>query len=126
MTSINAIFYSFLHFAEIGGIKMPICENCNNKWSWKQTIKKTTTLNPAMICPYCEEKQYQTQKSKNKSSIFNTIILLPLLLQIFFDIPRAILLSLFPILFILVMLLYPFLVKISSREEYIDFFRNKQ
>jgi len=110
------------HITEkLGEIKMPICENCTNKWSWKQTIKKTTTLNPAMICPYCEEKQYQTQKSKMKISYLTPIVLLPLLIQMFFDVSRTVLFSLFPALLIVVLLLYPFLVKLSSKEEYINF-----
>jgi len=75
--------------------------------------KKTTTLNPAMTCPYCREKQYQTQKSKGKIGMLTPIVLLPLLIQIFFDVPGAILLSLLPILFILVVFLYPFLGKIA-------------
>lgn len=99
---------------------MPTCENCNKKWSWKQTIKKTTTLNPAMTCPYCEKKQYQTQKSKVKIGFLTPIVLLPLLIQIFFDIPDAILLSFSPVLLVIVLFLYPFLVKLSNREEYIN------
>lgn len=105
---------------------MTTCENCNNKWSWTQTIKKTTTFNPAMICPYCEEKQYQTQKSKVKIGFLTPIILLPLLIQIFFDIPSAILLSLFPVLFVIVLLIYPFLVELSNKEEYITSFKDKR
>lgn len=106
---------------------MPTCENCNKKWSWKQTIKKTTTLNPAMACPYCGETQYQTQKSKMKIGFLTPIVLLPPpLIQIFFDTPETVLLSLFPILFVIVLLLYPFLVELSSREEYINFFKDKQ
>lgn len=103
---------------------MPTCENCNNKWSWKQTIKKTTTLDPAMTCPYCGEKQYQTQKSKKKSGLFNAIILFPLLINIFFDIPGVFLLGLFPVIFLLIMSVYPLLVEISSREEYLNLFKN--
>ena len=102
---------------------MPTCENCHNKWNWKQTIKKTFTLDPGMTCPYCGETQYQTQKSKMKSGFFNTIILLPLLINTFLDIPGIVLLSLFPVLFVLIMSLYPFLVEISSREEDINFFK---
>src|SRR5699024_1595611 len=102
---------------------MPTCENCNNKWSWKQTIKKTFTLDPAMTCPYCGEKQYETQKSRMKNSALNFVIPLPLLLNIFIDIPGFFLLSLLPVLFIVVMSLYPFFVKISSKEEYINFFK---
>lgn len=60
---------------------MPTCENCNNKWSWKQTIKKTASLDPALICPYCGEKQYQTQKSKTKGGFLIVIVLLPLFIQ---------------------------------------------
>lgn len=104
---------------------MPNCDNCHNKWNWKQTIKITTTLNPVMTCPYCGEKQYQTQKSKTKIGFLTTIVLLPLLLQPFFDIPGAFLLSLFPILAVIVILLYPFLIELSSREEYINFSNDK-
>ncbi|WP_373893291.1 TIGR04104 family putative zinc finger protein [Virgibacillus sp. CBA3643] len=57
---------------DLEGLKC--CQNCNSKWSWKQTIKKTTTFDPAMICPYCEGKQYQTQKSKNKSALLTGIV----------------------------------------------------
>ncbi|MDS9473222.1 TIGR04104 family putative zinc finger protein [Sporosarcina pasteurii] len=98
---------------------MPVCENCKSKWSWKQTIKKTTTLNPAMACPNCREKQYQTQSSKNKVSLLTAIVLLPLLLRSFFDIPKIVLLSSIPLLAVIVLLLFPFLVKLSSEEEYI-------
>lgn|SRR5690554_3747491 len=105
---------------------MPACENCNNKWSWKQTIKITTTLNPAVTCPYCGEKQYQTQKSKMKIGFLTAIVLLPALIQIFFEVPGAFLLGLVPVLFIIVMVLYPFLVNLSSREEYINLFRDTE
>ena len=78
-----------------------------------------------MTCPYCGEKQYQTQKSKTKIGLLTTIVLLPLVFQIFFDMPGAFLLSLFPILTVIVILLYPFLIKLSSREEYINFYKDK-
>jgi len=104
---------------------MPTCENCNNKWSWKQTVKKMTTLNPELTCPYCGEKQYQTQKSKTKAAFLTPIVLLPLLIQILFDVPGAVLLSLIPALAAIVFLIYPFLVELSCKEEYINFFKDK-
>lgn len=103
---------------------MPICDNCNHKWSWTQTVKKTTTLMPAMSCPYCGEKQYQTQKSKTKAGLFSLIILFPLLIQAFYNVSATILLSLIPILAIVIFLLFPFLVEISGEEEYIDPFKD--
>lgn len=98
---------------------MPTCENCKRKWTWKQTIKKTTTLNPAMTCPYCEGTQYQTQKSKNKVGIFTLIILSPLLIQIFFTMPMLVFISLPILLAVVVFLFYPSFVELSSEETYL-------
>ncbi|WP_231567263.1 TIGR04104 family putative zinc finger protein [Sporosarcina sp. ZBG7A] len=69
-----------------------------------------------MTCPNCGEKQYQTQKSKKRISFLTVIILLPLLIQIFFDIPVIILFSLLPVFAVIVFLLYPFFVELSSKE----------
>ncbi|WP_257997824.1 TIGR04104 family putative zinc finger protein [Salimicrobium jeotgali] len=101
-----------------GGEKMPTCENCHNKWKWKETIKKTSTIGPGMTCPYCKKTQYQTKSSIRKINTFMPIVLLPLLLQIFFDIPGAVLLSLFPVLLVVFIIFYPFLVEVSSRKTY--------
>lgn len=96
---------------------MPICKKCNNKWSFKQTINKTTTLDSEMICPYCGKKQYQSKKSKVVGAFLSLIILLPLLIQPFFNIPVTVLLSLIPVLVIIIFFVYPFTVKLSNREE---------
>ncbi|MBR7794498.1 hypothetical protein GT022_00385 [Agaribacter marinus] len=101
---------------------MPICQKCNNKWSWKQTLKKMFTLDTGMTCPYCREKQYLTQKSKKKAGLLNFFVPLPLLFNIFFDIPGIILLRLFPVLFFLIMSLHPFLIRLSNIEEDFNFF----
>lgn len=80
--------------------KMPTCENCDNKWSWKLTIKKSMTLDPAMICPYCGEKQYQTQKSKTKSTVLSIITILFLfLIPFIYDVSGAVLFSFIFVLF---------------------------
>ncbi|WP_373893183.1 TIGR04104 family putative zinc finger protein [Virgibacillus sp. CBA3643] len=106
---------------------MPTCENCSNKWSWKQTVIKTTTLDPAMICPYCGEKQYQTQKSKNKGGLLTGIVVfLMLLIANLFDMPLAGTLGLLPVLIAIILLIYPYLVELSSTEKYINFFRDKR
>lgn len=105
---------------------MPTCENCNNKWSWKQTVKKTSTLNPAKICPYCEEKQYQTQKSRVKGAFFTGIVVfLMLFIPNTFDISLAGTIGLLPILIAIILLIYPYLVKLSSTEESINIFKEK-
>jgi len=57
---------------EEGGFVMPICNICNHKWSWLQTAKKMMTWSPEMSCPYCEEKQHQSKKSKVKAPFFKS------------------------------------------------------
>src|SRR5699024_9487833 len=96
---------------------MPTCANDHSKWRWKQTMKKMFTLDTGMKCPYCAERQYQTGKSKKKAGILNFIVLLQLLLNMFFDISAAILLSSFPVLLFLIMSFNPFLINISSKED---------
>ncbi|WP_309228300.1 TIGR04104 family putative zinc finger protein [Virgibacillus saliphilus] len=88
---------------------MPTCENCGHIRTWKQMLKTSFTLDPAMICPDCGEKQYETPKSRIRNSLLTFIVLSPLLISIFFDITPILLLSLFPVLFCVVTLLYPFL-----------------
>ena len=97
---------------------MPTCQNCHQKWTWKQTIKKTMTLMPGMSCPWCGEIQYQSKKSRKKAPFLSLIVLLPLLLNLFFDMPSAILLSLIPLLAIIVFIIYPFFIDLSSTEEF--------
>lgn len=97
---------------------MPICTHCNNKWSWKQTVKKTMTLGTEMSCPLCGEKQYQSKESKKKAPFLSLIILLPLLIQVFFDIPGILLLGLIPVLAVTIFILYPYLVALSDKEEF--------
>lgn len=99
---------------------MPTCQNCHRNWTWKQTIKSIFTLDSAMPCPYCEKRQFQTRKSKKRLGLLNLLVLLPLLLNVFLNIPVLILLSLFPLLFILIMSFNPFLMQLSNEEEHID------
>src|SRR5699024_12051592 len=94
---------------------MPICKVCNNKWNWKQTVKQTMTSKNAISCPYCKEKQYVSKKSIKNQSFLRLIILLPLLMQPFFDLPGAVFLSLFPVLSVIVFLLNPFLFVLISK-----------
>lgn len=98
---------------------VPVCSNCQQNWSWKQTIKESSAINTEMICPYCDEKQYQTKKSKAFAPFSALIVLLPLLVYSFVNvkIPVVILLGSIPILVAIVFLLYPFLIKLSNEED---------
>ncbi|MDR4889763.1 hypothetical protein RGU12_19910 [Fredinandcohnia sp. QZ13] len=53
---------------------MPTCQKCKNKWSWKQTFKKSFTFTNAMTCPYCGEKQYITARTRKISASFSLAV----------------------------------------------------
>src|SRR5699024_6232882 len=98
---------------------MSTCQNCNNKWSWKQTFKKSSISFGGMTCPYCGKKQYQTKRSgKRITIIYFTIFFLIMLHNIFFG-PSYIafftLLGLIPLFFII----NPFFVELSYLDSYI-------
>lgn len=96
---------------------MPTCQNCKDTWSWKETFKKTFTTDPAMKCPYCGEKQYTSLKTRKWSLSFSMLPLLPLLLNIFWDISALIIMGLMIGSGILCICLYPFVLKSSNQEE---------
>ncbi len=80
-----------------------------------------------MICPYCGEKQYQTQKSKMKGGFLTGIVVfLMVWIPNLFDISVAGTLGFLPVLIAIILIIYPYLVELSSTEEYINFFRDKQ
>lgn len=72
-----------------------------------------------MICPYCGEIQYTTRKSKNRLLYANLMILLPLPLSLLFDFTSYWLLTVFPVLFMIVLGIYSRLIELSSEEEHL-------
>lgn len=96
---------------------MPICQKCQQKWSWFETIKRSLTLDHKVTCPKCNETQYFTYQSKVRGASLNFLVLLPLLINLFFDIPSIIVLSLLPIMFILVVSIYPLIVTLDNERE---------
>ncbi|WP_438310651.1 TIGR04104 family putative zinc finger protein [Sporosarcina sp. FA9] len=96
---------------------MPTCQNCHNKWSWKQTFKKSFKFIGGMTCPYCSEQQYLTARMRKRSTLI-PLIIVPLILlgNIFFGpflLSLIALLGLLPLFFII----NPFIVELSNKEE---------
>ncbi|RPF53891.1 TIGR04104 family putative zinc finger protein [Aquisalibacillus elongatus] len=97
---------------------MPKCQNCDQQWSYKQTVKKSFTLDTGMPCPYCERKQYPTAKTRKKASLLNFVPLLSLLLPVFWnDISGWVVLGLLLGSSIFLMSVYPVMLKLSNEEE---------
>ncbi|MFC4403901.1 TIGR04104 family putative zinc finger protein [Gracilibacillus xinjiangensis] len=53
---------------------MPTCQKCKHQWTWKETVKKSFTLDSGMTCPNCNKTQYLTKKSKKKAGLLNLML----------------------------------------------------
>ncbi|WP_010097969.1 TIGR04104 family putative zinc finger protein [Ornithinibacillus scapharcae] len=96
---------------------MPTCTTCHTKWSWKQTFKKSFTLDTGMTCPHCGEKQYLTSKSRKRNSFTVFIIPLILLVSLVFDISVVLRIVLIFSAAIVMFVTYPFFIELSEKEE---------
>ncbi|MEI3607600.1 TIGR04104 family putative zinc finger protein [Pseudogracilibacillus sp. SE30717A] len=96
---------------------MPTCQNCHNKWSWKQTFKGSFTLGGGMTCPYCKEKQYLTARMRKRSTLIPFVIVAIIMLGNLFLGPSYV--SIFALLVLLpsVFIINPFFVELSNEEE---------
>lgn len=95
---------------------MPVCQNCNEKWSWKQTIKKSLTFNNSMTCPYCGEIQYISSRTRKRTAAISFIAPVLILMNFFFDSTLVILYTGLGF-FSLFLVFYPFYLELSNKEE---------
>ncbi|CDQ40023.1 MULTISPECIES: TIGR04104 family putative zinc finger protein [Virgibacillus] len=92
---------------------MPICQNCGEKWSWKQTIRTTFRLK----CPYCGKKQYESASSRTRAGVFVLIpiVFLPINAWLEISVSASLIIAIF--ISFLVLGLYPFVLSLSNEEE---------
>ncbi|AIF42837.1 hypothetical protein X953_06045 [Virgibacillus sp. SK37] len=57
---------------------MPVCEDCNYKWTYGQTTIEHLRLRKGMRCPNCHEKQYSTKKSQAIDVIISLVLIFTL------------------------------------------------
>lgn len=95
---------------------MPICQHCGYKWSWKETFVKMFTFKNKLRCPSCDSFQYVSKKSKNQ---FSLILFIPLLFLplVSFGVPKGYILAFELIVYALMLILMPFLYKLSNKDE---------
>ena len=68
-----------------GDIRMPSCQTCVHKWSFRDTFKLSLTSN-GKKCPNCGEKQYISKKSRYKISTMSVVpVMLGFFVGILFD-----------------------------------------
>ncbi|MEK4563838.1 TIGR04104 family putative zinc finger protein [Alkalihalobacillus sp. FSL R5-0424] len=97
---------------------MPTCNHCGTQWKWWQTLKRSFTISPSLPCPNCEKEQFVTKRSKKKSGLLGFVFPLTLPIVTMLQVPVTLILVIYPSLFVLLVSLYPFLIKFSNEEEF--------
>ncbi|MGM7636672.1 TIGR04104 family putative zinc finger protein [Bacillus sp. Hm123] len=95
---------------------MPVCQHCQQKWSWTYTFKKMFTFKNHMICPHCQHHQFITAKSRRKLSVCNSLPLIWLPLAAF-GLSIATIMVIELLAFMIVLFIMPTLYKLSNQEE---------
>ena len=96
---------------------MPTCERCGNGWTWKQSIKASWKINGPMRCPNCQGDQYATPKSRQRMTLINWMILVPLPFAIILDFPLVYTIGMMLVLFAIGLSLIPKFLELSSEQK---------
>jgi len=96
---------------------MPTCQSCHHEWSWSETFRKSFTLDTALTCPHCGNKQYITKKSRKRTSLLVFSIPLIMLLRLIFSMTPLISIILFVGVGLIVFISFPYLTELSNQEE---------
>ena len=97
---------------------MPTCQNCNKKWSWKQTFKKSFTMASGMACPYCNKKQYVTFGTSIRTTMFTFVGLSIMTFGNWIFEGSFVIMSIAISFVPLFVILYPFWVELSNKEHF--------
>lgn len=99
-----------------GGADMPICQKCNETWSWGETLRTTWTLDTCFHCPKCGKKQYPTMEAKKRFSKYVLIPPLSILLTLL-DIPGIFVLGTLFVSGLVILCIYPFTLQLTNEEQ---------
>ncbi|MDY0409652.1 TIGR04104 family putative zinc finger protein [Virgibacillus soli] len=96
---------------------MPVCNQCQTKWTFGQTCRKMFTLNTSMTCPSCGESQYPTAKTRKKNTLILLILPITFILKLIFSLSPVTTLVILISTLIIAVSTYPFWLELSNEEE---------
>lgn len=95
---------------------MPTCQKCNYTWTYSESLKKMFTISTSMICPNCNEKQYPSKKTRNKS-VFLIFFSITIAFGLAFIFGASLLnVAILFVLFAIYVCIYPFTLELQNEE----------
>ncbi|USK77615.1 hypothetical protein LIT31_21785 [Peribacillus frigoritolerans] len=97
---------------------MPTCQQCGYKWGWIEAFFKMFTFSKKLRCPSCDSSQYVSRKTKKLLSlyIFISLLIVPFISS---GVPKGYVLAFEIVAYALVIILMPFIYKLSNKDEQI-------
>ncbi|HLS35712.1 MAG TPA: TIGR04104 family putative zinc finger protein [Bacillota bacterium] len=95
---------------------MPVCTHCQYEWTWTETMKRSFTFEIGWPCPNCKKRQYPSRRAQRRYLKYTLLIPFCILLLLT-GIPKIYTLTIFIIVAIIVLLIYPFTLELSKEEE---------
>lgn len=96
---------------------MPTCQNCGNKWSWFDSIKKLITFRKSMKCRHCGEFQFQSAASRNITTFLVLIPLITIPFSVMFQLNLTFSLLLEAVILLVALSIMPLFLKLTSKDE---------
>lgn len=96
---------------------MTRCTRCGTRWTFKEKLKKSFTLDRGMSCPHCGETQFLTNSYRKTSSLITFLMLLLFFLPSFFNAPWQVHVSVFIITLITGLFLQIHTFELADRDE---------
>lgn len=96
---------------------MPVCENCQYEWTWKQSMRSMATLGHGYECQNCSAKQFPTKRARTRHFLVTMLIPLFLMFQAFTDFSPAIVMAATLVLGLILILIIPFYTEVQNEDE---------
>lgn len=100
---------------------MPHCQNCDFKWDWRTSFKKTLSFNTGTTCPNCQKIQYVTTKTRQRALWLYLLVFLFIYLVITIlnlEVDSAIYLAI--ITYVMFLIFYPTTIKLTNKYELLN------
>ncbi|WP_042428782.1 TIGR04104 family putative zinc finger protein [Geomicrobium sp. JCM 19039] len=115
----NLVCYA-THMCKEEVITIPICENCQQLWSYRWSLKQAFTRIHHMNCSHCHVPQYLTKRAKKRGVITAILPLMIPVLSLFTSLSFLGIMSVFTVLAVAVIAVFPLLMEVGN-EEYLPF-----
>ena len=96
---------------------MAICQQCQTKWTWKETFRAVVNVRKYDCCPYCGSKQYPTRRTRNNLAVFPSVVAILWIPMLAFDVSLSVILPVELAMAVVTIGVLPFFYHVTDCDE---------